>query len=215
MKGFFDNDYLLKIAACDLIEETLVLFALAPSDIYVLPTAKYKLRKDARGNLSEKYGVDGLARAVAFLETVLEAPDIDNEETALLKEAKDLQSGKELIDAGERVLLASSTQLDAFLFMTGDKRCLEGLAGAESCKTVHARHLRKVVCIEQTLLLLIESIGFDRVRQKAVPAYECDKALRSAFGSGMLSSESNVKIALQAYVSDLDQKTAGLLKLSL
>ncbi len=210
-----DNDYILKLAACDLLMETFALFGAASNEIYVLPSAKYKFRKNKRNELSQKYGEGGLARAVAFVESVGIIIEIENEETALMREVRDPQTGREQIDAGERILLASIHAENDFLLLTGDKRCLRALASAPTCAAVHARHCGRVVCVEQTLLWLIEAVGFSGLLQKVVPARDCDTSLRAAFGSGYAATQENVTETLARYVNELDQETAGLLKQTL
>ena len=207
-----DNDFVLKLAACDLLNETLDVLGLDRSEVYVLPTAKYKIAKDKR--LPARYG-EGVGRALTFLASVVEisfTPDPD--ELVLLSEVKDSETGERSIHEGERVLLASTSGLDDFLLATGDKNCLRALSSAPGCAAIRARCGGRVVCLEQTILWLIDANGFEYVRAKAVPARGCDTALRAAFGSGMDATQENVTLALTAYIEELDQETAGLLKRS-
>ena len=210
-----DNDYILKLAACDLLEEMQTLFGAERNEIYVLPSAKFKFKRDTKKQLAQKYSEAGLACAIVFVESVQEIIQKEDAETALMSEVKDPQTGKEQIDAGERVLLASTHLWDDFMLMTGDKRCLYALASAPSCATIYARHCGRVVCLEQTILWLIQRLGFPCLLQKVVHASGCDTALRSAFGSGFAATQQNVEATLQSYVDDLQRRTGGLIKQTL
>ncbi len=208
-----DNDFLLKLAACDLLPETIALLGITQGDVLVLPTAKYKIRKDKR--LPAKYG-DGVNRALDFLEHATETNlKPDPQEQRLLDAVRDPESGERLIHEGEQVLFASSARLPDFLLATGDKVCLRALTNAPACAAIHARHCGRVLCVEQAFLWLIESEGFEIIRAKAVPALACDISLRAAFGSGMAATRANVESALRGYVETLHTETGGLLKRTL
>ena len=208
-----DNDYILKLAACDLLAETLALLDLEQGDVYVLPTAKYKIAKDKR--LQAKFGA-GAERALAFLKTVSEIDsEPDKQEMVLLNGVRDPATGVRLIHEGEQVLFAVTQALNDFLFATGDKVCLRALTNAPECLDIHVRHCGHVVCVEQTLLWLIETEGFERVKAKVVPAISCDTALRAAFGSGMAANCESVVHALNSYVEEIAVETAGLIKRTL
>jgi hypothetical protein len=182
------------------------------NQVYVLPTARYKIAKDRGGRLRQKYG-DGVDRALAFLGTAVEIPGTpDAEEQAIWSEVTDSQTGVRLIHGGEEVLLASTAALGEFLLATGDKVCLRALTSCTQCAPIHARHQDRVVCVEQTLLWLIKAKGFPYILEKVVPVSGCDTASRAAFGSGLLSERENVETAFLAYVDELSSATRGLIK---
>jgi hypothetical protein len=209
-----DNDFVLKIASFNLLPEAIALFAIEPSDVYVLPTLKYMLARRTK-SLVAQCGPEGIARAEAFIQNVREIDGIpDSEDMYSLNNVTDPNTGQLFIDPGEQVLFASARHFENPLLATGDKRCLFGLTAAPSCEAIHERLKGRVICLEQVLLWLIASNGFDYVVSRVVPVLEldCDKAIRSAFGSGYNASSSNVVYALQLYVDEVSNKTAGLLR---
>ena len=210
-----DNDYLLKLAACDLLDETISLLGIATSNVFVLPTAKYKIAKDTGGRLRARYR-NGIDRALAFLDSVSEISVTPNaDEQALLNEVKDPDTGQRLIHEGEQILLGTSGAFGEFLLATGDKNCLRALAAARTCEEIYVRHISRVICIEQTILWLIEDQGFQYVLRKVVPASRCDTALQAAFGSGLNAQQEDVIYTLTKYMEELSRMTEGLLKLYL
>jgi hypothetical protein len=58
-----DNDIIHKLAACDLLDDALAALSLARTDVYVLPTAKYKFRIAQRNvaQAEQRYGAEVLA----------------------------------------------------------------------------------------------------------------------------------------------------------
>jgi hypothetical protein len=62
-----DNDIVLKLAAFDLLDAALSLLQVAPTEVYVLDTAKYVFRKN-RDKFAGKYTRAGMDRAIAFVE---------------------------------------------------------------------------------------------------------------------------------------------------
>lgn len=52
---------------------------------------------------------------------------------------------------------------------------------------------------------------FDELRKKIVPAAPIDTVLQVAFGSGFEATQLSVGTALQAYVTDLRERTGALL----
>lgn len=131
-----DNDILLKLAACDLLSETLSLLGITQREVYVLPTARHKIRKDKK--LSEKYG-EGVSRALTSLDDVNElslSPNSD--EMNLLDGVRRPESGQHLIHPGEQILFASTSFFNDFLLATGDKVCLRALSQAPSCASLRA-----------------------------------------------------------------------------
>jgi hypothetical protein len=68
-----DNDIIYTLAACDLLDETLVVLGVTYTDVYVLPTARYKFgitRNPARAQA--RYGPDVVVRIRDFLASVRE-----------------------------------------------------------------------------------------------------------------------------------------------
>ena len=193
-----DNDIIYKLAACDLLDEALVVLGVTHTDVFMLPTAKYKFgvtRNPARAEA--RYGPDVVARIQDFLASVRELDAVGpSEELQLLSEIDG-------IDAGEAVLFASTAGLDNYLLATGDKNSLRAIAATATCQLIARRLIGHVVCLEQIVMKIIEHSGFEHVKDKIVPARSCDTALRAAFGSGYAATESNVHFTLEGYINEL------------
>jgi len=196
-----DNDILLKLSCCDLLIPLFDTLDIPYANIHYLPSLPYMLTKK---NLRDKYNV-GVDRLLVFLNRISPLTfSIRQDELALL-------NGIDDVDTGEVVLFSSDVSESDYIIATGDKRCLRALANAEQCDGICTRLREKVLCLEVSVLLLIRYLGFEAVRAKVTPALHCDKALQTAFGSGLLSSQENVEIALHSYFSELNHETKELL----
>jgi len=202
-----DNDVLLKLGAWDLLEEAITVLETRREDIFVLRSARYKIRKDARGELAAKYGPDGARRVLDFIETVREIEQgPDPEEQAAMIAVKG-------IDEGEEVLFSATKGMDAYIVATGDKNSLRALAAAPTCTAIYQRLRGRVICLEQIVTRLIPHIGFEQARSQVVPLRGCDKSIQVAFGSGLLAEEANVKRSLSIRINQL-RSEVGLLLIS-
>jgi hypothetical protein len=193
-----DNDIIYKLAACDLLDEALAVLGMTHTDVYVLPTARYKFgitRNPARAEA--RYGPGVVARIRDFLVSVRELDVVGPpEELQLLAEVDG-------VDAGEAVLFAATMRFDHYLLATGDKNSLRAVASIPACQSIALRLCGHVICLEQIVTRVIQHFGFAYVKDKIVPARACDTALRAAFGSGDAATESNVLATLDGYINEL------------
>jgi hypothetical protein len=193
-----DNDIIYKLAACDMLEEALVVLGVTYTDVYVLPTAKYKFGiMTNRARAEARYGPDVVARIRSFLANVRELDVVvPPEELQLLAEIDG-------IDAGEAVLFSATVRFENYLLAMGDKNSLRAVASTPACQPIARRLSGHVICLEQIVTRVIAHFGFSYVKDKVVPARACDTALRAAFGSGDAAMESNVLVALDGYIDEL------------
>lgn len=202
-----DNDIIHKLAACDLLNDAFSALDIVRADIYVLPSAKYKLcvvgRRSRLGE--QRYGREGFARIRDFLTSVREI------DVAGSPEVRQLFDGVDGIDPGEAVLFSAATTFDSYLLMTGDKASLRALASTPICNGVAQRIRGHVVCLEQIVKHLIQSFGFPYVRDKIVIGRGCDAVLNIAFGSRYDATEPNVLAALDSYINELRSLPVDLL----
>ncbi len=118
-----DSDVIYKLAMCNLLDDTLAALDLARTDVYVLPTAKYKFSVARRPGTGERrYGAEVFARIRDFLGSVREI------DVAGLSEELQLLASIDGIDAGEAILFAATAEFDQYLLATGDKASLRALA---------------------------------------------------------------------------------------
>jgi hypothetical protein len=199
-----DNDIIEKLAVCDLLDDALTSFGASPTDVFVIPTLKYRFRGPAKAKAEKRLGGDAVARILEFLGSVQDIRDYSPSDQQLLDDIVD-------IDPGETILLSATGFHSDYLLLTGDKRCLRKIAACPDCRVIALRIQGKVVCFEQILLRLIAQFGFERVLGKVVGVLYCDTALRSAFGSGMQSTQSNAVGCLETYIEELRRLPIDLL----
>ncbi len=72
---FLDVDALHKLAGFNLLDEALRLIGAAREVIWVLPTAKFKLRLKTRESAIKRHGADTADRLLSFIGAVKETPD--------------------------------------------------------------------------------------------------------------------------------------------
>jgi hypothetical protein len=200
---FIDNDIILKFAACNLLDEVLIALNCERKHVRVSPTAIHKFRK-RNSKLVADYGEDGVRRAIAFVSSVTPINETNTEEQLLLNEV-------DKIDEGEAILFATTANVQAFVLTTGDKNCLRALAQNSICQPICARLKGKVICFEQVFLRVINHSDFETVKAHVLPALECDKVLKTAFGLGEETTITNARAAFQHYANNLRKEMGKLL----
>jgi hypothetical protein len=197
---FVDNDAILKLVACDLFWDAIAILGVTQSDLRVLASAKYVFKGK---KVKDRYTEEIRNAAIAVTEQCKQI------EAELSEELKSIKIDG--LDPGELILLSATKSEPAFYLVTGDKRCIAALSNELSLPKTRERLTGKVVCIEQLVLKLIYTQGFENVLAKVLPALEYDKALKACFGSGARSTEQNVALALQGYIAHLQQQAPSLL----
>lgn len=169
-----DNDIILKLAQCDLLDDLPAIFEQDWSQIFISPTAKFQLLPKSPAKALSKCGnEETLARLAAFLETAITVPEV--QDTALLV----LLDGIEGIDGGEKFLFAAAAETTNPLLITGDRRALRTLLAHQSIlPTVFAVLQDAVVTFETALLLAMRKLGFAIVKQKLLGSPKPDGMLK-------------------------------------
>ena len=203
-----DNDVILKFAAWNLLPEAVAALEATPSDVCVLPTLITQLQKNKAAWVN-RYGAATLARALHFVQsvTVLNAVGTGSGELAelvLLNEVDDL-------DEGEAILFTATRNRPGFRVITGDKRCLPALHGAETCRHIETRVRGNVVHLEQIVLLVLDKRGLSFVREAVRRCPDADIAVRNAFGMRWDHSADTVRTRLQASIRQLHTDCGNLL----
>lgn len=198
-----DNDILLKLASCNLLDEALLVLNVTYRDIRVLKTLKYELRKNKK--LSARYGTESIQRALDFIQQV---STIDS---AINSDEQSLLSDVQGIDDGEIILFAATKDIPQFLIATGDKKALVALSASETCNFIVRRLSNRVICLEQLVLRIIFQFGFEAVLHKLSAAIECDNVLKVAFASGVDSTLDKSTDDLNHYIDLLRKQTGNLL----
>jgi len=201
---FLDNDVILKLTTYRMLDEALDCLKIDRSDIRVLASARYFFEKNK--GVRKKHSDATIASAIEFVKSCVAISSQNNDEYRLLAEQI-----KNDIDPGEATLIAATFQESASLLATGDKRCLKALANTECLDFIHKGLQGRVTCLEQIICKSIEIKGFDWVLDRVIPNLDCDKALKSAFGSGSYSQCEAVLGTLNGYIQDLQIISSGIL----
>ncbi len=112
-----DNDIISKLATSDLLDEALVAFGVAHSDVFVLPAAVHVLLRPSKPGKG-KFKPDGIEyrRLAAFFERVNVVNTVPSaEEQFAFNDAMG-------IDPGEAILFSATAEHPDFLLATGDKK---------------------------------------------------------------------------------------------
>jgi hypothetical protein len=196
-----DNDVLLKLATCRLLEYLPDALGVTISEIYVLNSVSYVVRKKVK-----RYGRESVQRVLSFVEKTSELGECDVDEQRLeqLLEFED-------IDVGEALLFAAGAEKRSARVVTGDKRALRTL-----CKVNHRSVLNSlcgcVICLEQMVYRLIVHNNFMIVRERVSAARDVDKVVQTiAFSRGPDTTKNTAINALRSYTVDLRASTGELL----
>lgn len=189
-----DNDIVHKLALCDLLVELLMWLEVPPSEIWVLPTLKFWIRKKLRNN------PPALSCFEQFLLSTAEIP-VANE--AILEIFNTL-------DVGEQQLLSVFVeQQESHRLLTGDKRALKQLAVLSEKNALLSSKLHgRVDCLEGILLEFIKLYGFDKINSKVSP--DADGVFKLAFGADR--TPAHAIEALQSYLGDLRRTSTFVIK---
>lgn len=199
--SFVDNDALLKLIACDLLWDAIALLGAQPTDVKVLASTEFVIRGNK--SIKQQYSEEVRTKAISLVKGLAKV-ETDRSNPFLSLESP-------VLGLGELTLIHAAIAEPSFYLATGDKRCLRALVNSPELGTARQKLNGKVVCVEQLIAELITVKGFETVRQKVVPARDCDAALKVAFGSGDQAQEDNVLGALEQYIQELRRDCPDLL----
>ncbi len=229
MSGSFyclDNDIILKLATCDLFDETLTTFEIDATQIQILDSFKHKFASDRqiqrkRGNQANKdYTQYQVKKALEITENyaTLSEHNSDIDRNIYLKLYNYSQTSndkKDKIDTGEAILISHICYLSQQGYtnnylLTQDKCCLRALI--KSGFTDITEHLDgRIWCLEQLILKYIEKFDFDVIQSKVYPVRDCDTNIKCIFGYSEKMPEDTVKESLKNEILKLKQETGNLL----
>ena len=169
-----DNDIILKLAQCDLLECLPEILGEEWSEIFVTPTAKYQLLPKNREKALNKCGnEETLERLTSFLGTTKILPEI--QDSTLLAQLEDIDG----IHGGEKFLFAVAVELPNPILITGDRRALGALIEHQNrLSSIFATLQNSVITFETAILLAMQKLGFAIVKQKLLGSPKPDKMLR-------------------------------------
>jgi hypothetical protein len=169
-----DNDIILKLAQCDLLECLPEILGEEWTEIFVTTTAKYQLLpKNPEKALNKCGNEETLERLTSFLGTTKILPAI--QDSSLLSILGDVNE----IDGGEKLLFAAAVELPNSILITGDRRALRALIEHQHrLSSIFATLQNSVITFETAILLAIRLLGFAIVKQKLLGSPKPDKMLR-------------------------------------
>jgi hypothetical protein len=203
---FLDNDVILKLAAYNLFGEMAACLKIQREDFRVLSTASQYFSRSYQ--VKQQYRQQSIQRAKQVTEQYkpvqLASP---NSEYELLLRIDG-------IHVGEALLVAATQYEQDFYLLTGDKKFLKAIA-ASNLVTIKQRLYKRIVCLEQLMLYMINYSEFDKVCRRVVSAESCDQVINDAFSLGRQSKQKTVVKVLNQAVEDLRLQTGDLLVESL
>lgn len=206
LRAFFDRDIFIKLACCDLWEETLEVFGVTHP--YRLASATASGSKTALRRMA----IDDDLRAAATkrLERMAKQVPVVPEgwvAAAVMTDLYNRMSFTDGIDTGEAqiALVALHCEHDNKL-VTGDKRFMATMAGAFPDEFDRLKPV--VVTFEHCLLAVCEAKGYEHVRDRLVAAKGCDGSLKNAVGSDGQASYESFKEAMRSFSPDFSQGRA-------
>lgn len=198
---FVDNDIILKLAAYNLFWEAITKLSVKQENIRILPTAEQVFSRNRR--LSTQYTDKTIQRALQIAKacTSINQYSIAEYESLVAEEG---------IDAGEALLVAATqTEVD-YLLITGDKRFIKALASSQLVD-LKQRLNKRIICLEQLILNLINVSDFDKICRRIVSAEDCDETINEIFKLGRQAKQKDVSNSLNQCVADLRFQTGELL----
>jgi hypothetical protein len=199
-----DNDIIIKLACCELLDEFVKSFGAAESDFRVLASARFKVSPKNKQMVAE-HGIVAVQRAHEFIcrLQVIEVPaDSDDERLALARPG---------IDPGEQILFSASRNYPKFSILTGDKNSLRTLLSALKIDSVKKRLAGRVECFEAIMLKILTKPKFALLLPRIVAGAKCDTALQVVFGLGLETTYEKAIEGLNHYLSALRAQTGKLL----
>jgi len=205
-KGFFDNDILIKLAGCGLIDAARQ--QLGIDENWVLSSLKPQLDSN-RGKLARYFNTwsaDAQLQILGFVNKAQKLPPAKNQDFI------NHYLGVHNLDLGEIQLLEAAFRADDPFLITGDKRFLKQLIAIPELLNQALEKLPgRFACFESVLLLLIDAIGFEAVRDKVLPFKEIDGQIKIAFGGGASKTEEQTREALLYELQQFGPVAAPLL----
>lgn len=198
-----DTDVVLKLAACNLLKQSLEVLGVTRQEVYIFREEAYFVYRYSPKVL-DTYPEVARRRALMFINSVhnILVP-ATSEEQAYMQHAG--------IDAGEQAIFGATREYQDFQVITADRKALRALAHADGCGGICARMNGRVVSMEQILLRLIAHIGFATLQAQVLPCASYDVAFELPFAAGNTQAEAETQLCSRLAL--LREQTRDLLSL--
>lgn len=197
---FLDTDFFVLMAGANLIAPLLDALDFSIADARRLDPVPHMLE---RGSLARKYAPGIREKAAAWCEEISPirsrpAPDLH-------------QPLHEALDVGEALLFATVIEAEGRIMATGDIRACQTIATDESLAQIRPRLKEKVICLESSLTLLVEEVGFESLASALSRVREYNKTIRVLLSRAEATPEREFRQGLESYLGDVKKKTGELL----
>lgn len=199
-----DNDFLIKLARWDLLEEFLAAFGATPRHIRAIFTLRRRLFANGNANLSLCGTPSAARRLDQFLLNSSTATPVDFDFVAAA-------TGLNSLDAGEVTLLGALCAGGGNYFYTGDKRAIKALTALNGSQ-FEEKYKGKIICLEQALLFMIGKLGFGSIRDKLCSDPDADPGIADLLVGGAQTSTEAFCAGLRIKVDRLQADCGGLLR---
>lgn len=191
-----DNDLILKLAQCDLLESLHLLLGIDENyQLQTTATARYQvIPKNEEKALAKAGNESILVNLKLFFEKAIEIQPLDDH---VLIQMENLDG----IDSGEQLLFATMLSLPSSLLVIGDKRALTAVLNNKlMIPDIFSALEGRVLTFESAILLAIIAFGFPNVKQRLLGNPSPDGVLRNVLKNDM--SESDLIECLVSYSRD-------------
>lgn len=207
MRHLFDNDFVIKLAQLDLLEEACSLIGATPSNTERLATLPYVARnKFERKEKQSERNQASLKRITDWCH--LYSNVLESRVSEILEQANRSLA----VDPGEAILLAEAVNDSEVMLFTGDKRCVKALGTDPGLRPIALALASRVQISESIVLHLIDSLGFEAVKQCVLAVDTVDTMLDLAFRTDEAPSDLHALEALRSAENEIERVCPGLIR---
>lgn len=201
-----DNDFLIKFARWDLLEEFVTAFGIGSSDVRAIHTLRGRLVTNGSANISLCGTAAAAYRLQKFLSNASAPIPVDHNFVIAA-------IGVAGLDAGEVTLLGALCGGGGTYFYTGDKRAIQALSALNGGE-FEPKYKGKIICLEQALQFMIDQLGFGNIRDKLCSDLDADSGIANLLVGGAQTSENVFSAGLLGKITQLQMQCGGLLRIS-
>jgi len=213
-EALLDNDVVFKTCYYSLIEELISSNPYGADTFYVLGAVKFMLKRKINKQPPTRAVEEVLEELEAFLANVdLLEPTADEIKLAADLEFQATSMGKEL-DNGESILCAVMHIRHKNYLFTGDKRAIQAIEAVVNNlnNDVQLDVKNKVICLEQLISVLLQSLPFDETRTKICQELNVDRALSACFAcKSPQTTIDSCQEGLNSFINDLRKQAPSVL----
>lgn len=202
MAGLVDTDIIFKTTIYRLVNE---FFSCAPeltSELATLSATRFVVKQ----KIIQKMDAQTAETSIKYLLSVIDQFQMlepTEEETSIAENFEYFAATENLnLDCGESQLCAILISRGYTRIFTGDKRAIKAIEFLNKSSPVLGALENKVICFEQVIRAILDSVPLDRVRATICDNRDADKAMDICFCCRSESvSEQSVREGLGSYIN--------------